>query len=41
MGNARRFRVELRWPRLQAIEQACMALPAFADTRPDRQPDAE
>lgn len=41
MGNARRFGVELRWPHLQAIEQACMALPAFADTRPDRQPDAE
>ncbi|MBX9709033.1 MAG: maleylacetoacetate isomerase [Caulobacteraceae bacterium] len=41
MANARRFGVELRWPRLQAIEQACMALPAFADTRPDRQPDAE
>lgn len=41
MANARRFGVELRWPRLQAIEAACMALPAFADAHPDRQPDAE
>jgi maleylpyruvate isomerase len=41
MANARRFGVELRWPRLLAIEAACAALPAFADTHPDRQPDAE
>lgn len=41
MANARRFGVELRWPRLQAIEAACAALPAFADAHPDRQPDAE
>lgn len=41
MGNARRFGVELRWPRLMAIEGACAALPAFADAHPDRQPDAE
>lgn len=41
MGNARRFGVELRWPRLLAIEAACAALPAFADAHPDRQPDAE
>ncbi len=41
MANARRFGVELRWPRLLAIEAACSALPAFAETRPDRQPDAE
>lgn len=41
LGNARRFGVELCWPRLAAIEAACAALPAFADARPDAQPDAE
>lgn len=41
MANARRFDVPLRWPRLSAIEAACLALPAFAETHPDRQPDAE
>jgi maleylpyruvate isomerase len=41
MANARRFGVELRWPRLAAIEAACLALPAFAETHPDLQPDAE
>jgi len=41
MGNARRFGVDLRWPRLAAIEAACVALAAFAEAHPDRQPDAE
>lgn len=41
MANARRFGVDLRWPRLNAIEAACLDLPAFAETHPDRQPDAE
>jgi maleylpyruvate isomerase len=41
MANARRFGVALRWPRLAAIEAACLALPAFAGTHPDLQPDAE
>ena len=41
IANARRFGVELRWPRLAAIETACLALPAFAETHPDLQPDAE
>ena len=41
MGNARRFGVEMRWPRLEAIDAACSALPAFAAARPDVQPDAE
>lgn len=41
MANARRFGVVLRWPRLQAVEAACMALGAFETTRPERQPDAE
>lgn len=39
--NARRFGVDLRWPRLLAIEANCLALPAFADAVPERQPDAE
>lgn len=39
--NARRFGAELRWPRLLAIEAACLALPAFADAAPERQADAE
>lgn len=39
--NARRFGVELRWPRLLSIEANCLALPAFADAVPERQPDAE
>lgn len=41
LGNARRFGVELRWPRLQEIENACAALPAFQTARPDAQPDAD
>ena len=41
IGNARRFGVEMRWPRLLEIEAACQALPAFADARPEHQPDAE
>ena len=41
MGNARRFGVELRWPRLMAIDAACADLPAFAAAHPDRQPDVE
>jgi maleylpyruvate isomerase len=41
LGNARRFKTELRWPRLLAIEAACAGLRAFADARPERQPDAE
>jgi len=40
--NARRFGADLsRLSRLVAIEAACMALPAFADAAPDRQPDFE
>jgi maleylpyruvate isomerase len=39
---ARRYRVELGQDleRLLAIEARCLALPAFADAMPDRQPDA-
>lgn len=38
--NARRFGVELRWPRLTRIEAGCLDLPAFARAAPERQPDA-
>lgn len=42
LGNARRFGVGVAaFPRLLAAEAACMALPAFADAVPGRQPDAE
>lgn len=42
LGNARRFGADVsRFPRLLAAEAACMALPAFADAVPARQPDAE
>ncbi|RIK99689.1 MAG: maleylacetoacetate isomerase [Proteobacteria bacterium] len=40
--NARRFGVDVAaFPRLLAAEAAAMALPAFADAAPERQPDAE
>lgn len=39
--NARRFSVDLRWPRLAAVEQACLALDAFSKAAPQNQPDAE
>jgi maleylpyruvate isomerase len=39
--NARRFSVDLRWPRLLAIERACLELDAFARATPQNQPDAE
>lgn len=39
--SARRFQVDLnRWPLIQQVEAACMALPAFADAAPGKQPDA-
>lgn len=39
--NARRFGVDLRWPRLLAVEAACLALDAFRRAAPENQPDAE
>jgi maleylpyruvate isomerase len=39
--NARRFKVELRWPRLLAVEAACLQLEAFRRSAPEHQPDAE
>ena len=42
LGNARRFGVDLAsFPRLLEREAACMALNAFRDAVPARQPDAE
>jgi maleylpyruvate isomerase len=41
LGNARRFNVELRWPRLVQIEAACLELEAFRAAAPNAQPDAE
>jgi maleylpyruvate isomerase len=40
--NARRFGCDLsRFSQLLAAEEACAALPAFADAAPERQGDAE
>lgn len=39
--NARRFGARTDWPRLESIEAACLALPAFARAAPEAQPDAE
>ncbi|MET0366436.1 MAG: maleylacetoacetate isomerase [Sphingobium sp.] len=39
--NARRFGVALRWPRLVAVEEACLALDAFRRAAPESQADAE
>lgn len=41
LTSARRFAVDVTpFPRLLAIEERCLALPAFANAAPDRQPDA-
>lgn len=39
IANARRFKADIAWPELAAIEERCLELPAFRDTAPDRQPD--
>ena len=40
--NARRLKVPLeRFPKIVAVEQACLALAAFDRARPENQPDAE
>lgn len=41
LGNARRFGVVLRWPRLNAVEAACLELDAFKTAAPGAQPDTE
>lgn len=41
LANARRIAMPLdRFPRIRAVEAACLALPAFAQARPEVQPDA-
>lgn len=41
VANARRMKVDLEsFPRIVAIEQNCLALPAFADARPEVHPAA-
>jgi maleylpyruvate isomerase len=41
LASARRFDVPLDdFPTLLRVDRACAALPAFADARPERQPDA-
>src|SRR6185312_283915 len=39
--NARRFGVELGWPRLLEVESACLELDAFQRAAPEWQADAE
>jgi maleylacetoacetate isomerase len=40
--NARRFKVDLaKYPKIAAVEAACLKLPAFDKARPENQPDAE
>jgi maleylpyruvate isomerase len=40
--NAQRLEVDMgAYPRIRAIHEACMQVPAFADAQPSRQPDAE
>ena len=40
--NARRLKVPLdRFPKIVAVEAACLKLPAFDKARPEKQPDAE
>jgi maleylacetoacetate isomerase len=42
LGNARRYGCDLsKYPTILAIEKNCLALPAFAETAPEKQPDAE
>jgi maleylpyruvate isomerase len=42
VANSQRFKMPLdRWPRIAAVNRACLALPAFDLAQPARQPDAE
>ncbi|MFN3552333.1 MAG: maleylacetoacetate isomerase [Novosphingobium meiothermophilum] len=41
LGNARRYGARFDFGRIPAIEAACMELPAFAETAPARQSDAD
>jgi maleylpyruvate isomerase len=40
--NARRFKVDFaQYPKIAAVDAACLKLPAFDKARPENQPDAE
>jgi maleylpyruvate isomerase len=42
VANARRFKVPLNaFPKIVAVDAACLKLPAFDKARPEHQPDAE
>ena len=42
LANARRFGVDIsKWPQIDSIEEACLALDAFLRARPENQSDAE
>jgi maleylpyruvate isomerase len=42
VNNARRLNVPLdKFPKIVAIDAACLGLPAFDRARPENQPDAE
>jgi maleylpyruvate isomerase len=42
VANARRFNVPLdKFPKIVAVDAACLKLPAFDKARPENQPDAE
>jgi maleylacetoacetate isomerase len=42
VANARRFNVEVeKFPKIAAVDAACLALSAFDRARPENQPDAE
>jgi maleylpyruvate isomerase len=42
MFNARRLKVDMtKYPKLAAVDAACLKLPAFERARPENQPDAE
>jgi maleylpyruvate isomerase len=42
VANARRFKVPLeRFPKIVAVDAACLKLPAFERAKPENQPDAE
>jgi len=40
--NARRFKIDMgKYPKITAVDAACLKLPAFDKARPENQPDAE
>lgn len=42
LGNARRYGCDLsKYPAILAIEKNCLALPAFSNAAPEKQPDSE